>query len=511
MHTRSFAVFAVAVFAAACGDSGPTDSPRPALAADVASIDFGTVDVDASSFAEVVTIANEGDGALTDPVVVVTGEAAADFAVDSSSSTCPGATLAAGESCTLEVWFEPSAGGARSATLRLHGDGDAQGAGVALGGTGAGLLTVVRDGSGTGTIESDPAGILCGASCEANFATPVTLAAAPDEGSYFAGWSGACTGTGACTVPAGHGQTVTATFARYPETTITSAPLASTNREVASWAFTGERAASFECSLDGGAYAPCSSPFALTAFDGDGTSTLAVRAVDATGHADPSPAEASVSLTSAPLLHYTFDAGTANAGALSGYHGTSGAVTYPAGRIGNAIKFDGSATTGTTLAGTGALLGRDHEWTIGFWFREDVPKANTALFDFRWMGGWETYHGVNTTSLPTCSPGGCFSFPAVYGVWRHLLYRYDGESATVGGPLEIWLDGVLVGTIANPDAVPLTADQLYDIRLGVETAYDDGGLFLVDDLRVFNRVFAPAEQCTAVIGGTWTGTSCTMP
>ena len=59
-----------------------------------------------------------------------------------------------------------------------------------------------------------PAGINCGTTCTANYATgtSVTLTAAAASGSTFAGWSGACTGTGTCTVSMTQARNVTATF-----------------------------------------------------------------------------------------------------------------------------------------------------------------------------------------------------------------------------------------------------------------------------------------------------------
>jgi outer membrane protein OmpA-like peptidoglycan-associated protein len=76
-------------------------------------------------------------------------------------------------------------------------------------------LTVSKSGSGTGTITSTPSGINCGATCRANFTagSSVTLAAAPASGSTFTGWSGACSGTGPCTVTMSEARTVTAAFA----------------------------------------------------------------------------------------------------------------------------------------------------------------------------------------------------------------------------------------------------------------------------------------------------------
>jgi len=73
-------------------------------------------------------------------------------------------------------------------------------------------LTVSKTGSGT--VTSNPAGISCGSTCSANYnsSTSVSLTATPDSGYTFAEWSGACTGTGACTVTMIGAKSVTATF-----------------------------------------------------------------------------------------------------------------------------------------------------------------------------------------------------------------------------------------------------------------------------------------------------------
>jgi hypothetical protein len=75
-------------------------------------------------------------------------------------------------------------------------------------------LTVALHGSGGGVVTSNPAGIDCGTTCQAQFAsgTQVTLTAAPDATSLFDGWGGACSGTGGCAVAMSQAQSVAARF-----------------------------------------------------------------------------------------------------------------------------------------------------------------------------------------------------------------------------------------------------------------------------------------------------------
>src|SRR5438105_2088026 len=69
--------------------------------------------------------------------------------------------------------------------------------------------------SGNGGVTSNPPGINCGTVCTASFeeGTAVSLGAKPAVGSNFTGWTGACSGTGACVVVLKANATVGATFA----------------------------------------------------------------------------------------------------------------------------------------------------------------------------------------------------------------------------------------------------------------------------------------------------------
>jgi hypothetical protein len=83
------------------------------------------------------------------------------------------------------------------------------------------LLTVGSSGAGSGSVTSSPAGIACtitagvtSGACSVRFprGTAVVLSVIPASGAEFGGWSGACTGTSACTVQMTASRTVVAAF-----------------------------------------------------------------------------------------------------------------------------------------------------------------------------------------------------------------------------------------------------------------------------------------------------------
>lgn len=75
---------------------------------------------------------------------------------------------------------------------------------------GAQLLSLAKSGTGRGSITATPALIDCGPLCQNAAAsvaagTTLTLRAAPDSNSRFAGWSGACSGSADCVITAQSG------------------------------------------------------------------------------------------------------------------------------------------------------------------------------------------------------------------------------------------------------------------------------------------------------------------
>ena len=76
-------------------------------------------------------------------------------------------------------------------------------------------LTVNKDGTGVGAVNSDLDGIDCGSDCSEIYVmdTEVTLTASPSTGSSFLGWSGGgCSGAGTCEVMVDQAKTITAQF-----------------------------------------------------------------------------------------------------------------------------------------------------------------------------------------------------------------------------------------------------------------------------------------------------------
>ena len=90
-------------------------------------------------------------------------------------------------------------------------------------------LSIQTTGAGAGTITSSPAGIACGQSCSASFAsgTQITLTEASALNSSFAGWSGGCSGSNSiCNLTLSASSQVSANFSEIESAVVLTVSLA---------------------------------------------------------------------------------------------------------------------------------------------------------------------------------------------------------------------------------------------------------------------------------------------
>lgn len=194
--------------------AGTTPSTLPVISVAPVSDSFGSVFVNTATAPHTFTVTNIGGANLTINNASLSGANSGDFG--KSTDTCSGRALTPGTYCTVQVAFLPTATGARTAVLAItSNDPTTPTKNVTLNGIGTlPTLSIQKAGIGSGLVSSSSAGISCGSGCSSGFmkGSSVTLTATPDADSLFAGWSGGCSGTGACTVAMNADISITAAF-----------------------------------------------------------------------------------------------------------------------------------------------------------------------------------------------------------------------------------------------------------------------------------------------------------
>lgn len=109
------------------------DRPGPRASLSATSHDFGQIEVGTQSAPVTFTITNAGTLPLTVGAVGLSGPAAEQFSV--SAGTCAAATLAPGETCSLQARFAPSGPGSHAAAITIDSNDPAGSATIALTGT----------------------------------------------------------------------------------------------------------------------------------------------------------------------------------------------------------------------------------------------------------------------------------------------------------------------------------------------------------------------------------------
>jgi hypothetical protein len=319
-----------------------------------------------------------------------------------------------------------------------------------------------------------------------------TRDSAPDAGADEYGVTGASTPP-----PASPPADTTA-----PNTTISSGTTGSTTATTASFAFTGSdntTAASsltYECKVDAGAYAACTSPKAYSGVAA-GSHTFSVRAKDTAGNADATPATATWTVTAAAssglVAAYSFNetSGTTTADRSgNGLTGTiTGATHTTAGKFGGALSFNG--TSNLVSVPDNAKLDLTKGMTLEAWVRPSntsgwrtvITKEQTSQMDYGLYASTDTnrpsghvYVGSSqearsTTQLPL-------------NTWRHLAVTFDGVA------LRLYIDG---GQVAYRSVTGSIAASTGALRIGGNTISGKWFAGLIDEARVYNRALTSAQ------------------
>jgi hypothetical protein len=185
-----------------------------------------------------------------------------------------------------------------------------------------------------------------------------------------------------------------------PNTTIASGPTATTTDNTPTFAFTAsESASTFQCQLDSGAWAACTSPWTTRALT-DGMHGIAVRATDAAGNTDATPATQSFTVAAAAAPQTLIGDSTVQTTADSNGAGTAEAFKATARASGTTTKMSVYVATGNTAAtmvvgiysdanghpGTLLTNGTRTGLTAGAWNTVTVPAASVTAGQAYWVG-----------------------------------------------------------------------------------------------------------------------------
>jgi len=171
---------------------------------------FETINVGSSS-AQMVTISNIGDADLIIDSITLTGQDADEFGV--LSDNCIGQAIAQNANCVIQVVFSPTSLGSKTASLSISSnDPDIPIIELPLS-TGVFNLHISLEPPEGGTVTGP--GIVCPGDCEEPFTTAdnITLAANPNTGYTFSGWTGCPEATdNQCIFNMNENRNITASF-----------------------------------------------------------------------------------------------------------------------------------------------------------------------------------------------------------------------------------------------------------------------------------------------------------
>ena len=369
---------------------------------------------------------------------------------------------------------------------------------------------VVPTGDLTVTFEAGPAEATNQVTAEFRFSAPaaVRFTCALDDGP-----AAACSSPHAVTTDHGtHALTVTAydeldhagTPGAYPwrvdtvapDTVITVAPSAVETTTTASFTFAtapAESDATFECAVDAAGFAPCTSPASVTR--GDGVHTFRVRATDAVGNVDPTPAEHTwtIDTIGPPLTLLQAPADPSNVTApVFTFSSSDAAATFQ-------CQIDGVAPFAACTSPYTAPALADGAHT--FRLRATDAAQNQTALSYTW-----TVDTVPPTVAITAGPSGATSTAA-----PTFQFTVSADAAVI----ECALDGGAFAPCTSPLTTSTLAEGAHEL---VVRAADAAGnvatasrAFTVDTIAPTVAIVSGPSGVTNLATPTWTFTTTDAP
>jgi hypothetical protein len=274
-----------------------------------------------------------------------------------------------------------------------------------------------------------------------------------------------------------------------PETTIDSGPSGTVTTTSASFTFSSSEAgSSFECSLDGAAYTACTSPKDYSALI-DGEHTFSVRAKDAVGNVDPSPASRTWTVAgSTALFGDDFESGTLAAWqVVTGGDGTAAAQTATVKTGTYAARFAETAASGSLGYARRAFATPITDFTVTGDFnvlQEGASGGNVPLLRLLDSSGARIVmlYRQNATNgrLYVAQQGTRVNTTGLLplATWRTMELRV--KIADTSSTVTLKIDGQQVYTTSTAS---LGANGIENLQLGNDTAAQLGTI-VVDNLSV---------------------------
>lgn len=234
-----------------------------------------------------------------------------------------------------------------------------------------------------GTVSSTPAGLSCPGTCTASFplSSTVTLTAAVNANYVFTGWTGDCSGTGACTVSMYLPRNVSANFAALPS--VTGMTIETRYWDLTSFTRSSAGALAFFNALPTNVSGYTNEPVPVTTL----VRNPALFTAPNSG--------AGLKLASRYLITMNATTATTASFRFGGDMGFGGTMLLDNAEV---ASFWGNGTSGTALLATATLTPGEHVITVvGF---EDCCEGYNPTFEYNVGNGWVTAVAPALPAIP---------------------------------------------------------------------------------------------------------------